>query len=57
MATNHGRPCEIDFLFYFPDKENIKFNTIEWYNGADFAPEYLYHIGVQQEITEKEVTA
>ena len=24
----------------------IKFNTIEWENGADFAPKYLYEIGV-----------
>ena len=25
---------------------SIKFNTVEWDNGADFAPEYLYEMGV-----------
>lgn len=30
----------------FFKKFSIKFNTIEWENGADFAPEYLYEIGL-----------
>jgi hypothetical protein len=33
---------DLDFFKRF----TIKFNTIEWENGADFAPEYLYEIGV-----------
>ena len=39
----------LDGLVFEPLKEleffknfTIKFNTIEWENGADFAPEYLY---------------
>ena len=31
-------------LDYFKNFK-IKFNTIEWSNGADYAPEYLYEIG------------
>lgn len=43
---------ELDGNVYKPLKDlnyfknfAIKFNTIEWENGADFAPEYLYEIG------------
>ena len=32
---------DVDFFKNF----TIKFNTIEWENGADFAPEYLYEKG------------
>ncbi len=31
-------------LDYFK-KFTLKYNTIEWPNGADYAPEYLYTIG------------
>jgi hypothetical protein len=38
-------------LDYFK-RFKIKYNTIEWPNGADYAPEYLYNMGGQLRITE-----
>ena len=32
---------DLDYFKQF----SIRLNTIEWENGADFAPEYLYEIG------------
>jgi len=34
--------CRVDYFKKF----KIKYNTIEWANGADYAPEYLYAIGI-----------
>ncbi len=31
----------------FFKKFKINFNTVEWENGADFAPEFLYQIGLK----------
>ena len=33
---------QLDFFKRF----QVKYNTVEWANGADYAPEYLYAIGV-----------
>ena len=58
LLFNNGEPKIVDLsqslngsvfaplkdLDYFK-KFSIKFNTIEWENGADFAPEYLFEIG------------
>jgi len=43
---------ELDGSVYVPLRQldyfkrfQLKYNTIEWENGADYAPEYLYTIG------------
>ena len=58
LLFNNGETKIVDFasslngIVFAPLKDieffkrfTIKFNTIEWENGADFAPEYLYKIG------------
>ncbi|MDR1023221.1 MAG: DUF2442 domain-containing protein [Prevotellaceae bacterium] len=40
-------------LDYFK-KFRIKYNTVEWENGADYAPEYLYEIGLPKPIKSAE---
>jgi len=58
LIFNNGEPKTVDLwnqlngkvfeplrnLDYFQSFK-IRFNTIEWENGADFAPEFLYEIG------------
>ena len=59
ILFNNGESKEVDLsdklngVIFEPLKDinffrdfSIKFNTVEWSNGADFAPEYLYEIGV-----------
>ena len=38
-------------------KFSIVFNTIEWENGADFAPEYLYELAIAQHQMASEPTS
>jgi len=47
---------ELNGTVYLPLKKidyfkkfKISYNTVEWPNGADYAPEYLYDIANQQE--------
>jgi len=58
LTFNNGEVKTVDLQnelngnVYFPlrqldyfKKFQLKYNTIEWENGADYAPEYLYKIG------------
>jgi len=52
LKAPRARPAAASGSVYTPLKDidyfkrfSIKFNTVEWENGADFAPEYLYEIG------------
>ena len=58
LTFNNGETKTVDFqnelngTIYEPlrqldnfKKFQVKYNTIEWANGADYAPEYLYEIG------------
>jgi hypothetical protein len=47
----HGEVFEPlrDILFFRAVRLNAETGTIEWPNGADFAPEFLFGIGVPSE--------
>jgi hypothetical protein len=32
---------------------SIRYNTLEWSNGADFAPEFLHELGQKQDLVNK----
>ena len=40
---------ELDYFKNF----QVKYNTVEWPNGADYAPEYLYELGSDPETHEE----
>ncbi|MCQ2159728.1 MAG: DUF2442 domain-containing protein [Bacteroidales bacterium] len=44
LFFNNGEIFEPLKDIEFFKKFTVKFNTVEWENGADFAPEYLYEI-------------
>ena len=61
LFFNNGQNMVVDFSdelnerIFEPLKDKsvfqlfiIKYNTIEWSNGADFAPEYLFELGKSQ---------
>ena len=39
-----------DISFFKQGAVNEETQTVEWPNGADFAPEFLYEIGVEVEV-------
>ena len=67
LFFNNGQNMVVDFSdelngrIFEPLREKsvfklfiIKYNTIEWSNGADFAPEYLFELGkCQMEMNKK----
>ena len=67
LTFNNGESYVVDLIdelngiVFIPLKEksffkdfNIVYNTIEWKNGADFAPEFLYELAKQQQLIASE---